>query len=1299
MRGRWLLLGGAALLALPVGVVLVLLQVLDAPPVQARICRLLRESTGLQVQYGRLQVRLGSGLHLEDLRLLAPPPYDGLEPVLLQVGGVDVAWSPRRLLSGQGPLLDEVTLRDVALRVAADARGNSLGALLARLPRTAESRPPPGPLSQRLRHLLPDRPPIGRLVLEGLRLALSRAGGERAELGGVRLEAGLRQGQGGLEAELRVGAAPLQLRLMPGAQGPVRTARAQLHLVGSVRRGVVRIESDLGLAQQDLRPELPSQAEILSWAAEARWQPEQGRVALELRHLRLLDGALKLQAVAEVLDEAGRVRLARGTGQLDLARLGPFAPLVGAQMALAQGVLELEGVGVQLAPALQVEPGGALRAEGRIGGLELALAGLRAVLRQLELRARGVQEGAQSRLSLVVPIRGLRLERAGGAVVELDSAELRGTGRRTEGQPPQLEAELSVARAGLSAGRWHPQARALRAELKATVRDGAHLDAELQVGLGSLSAAPLTLKQLQLALGLSGLDYASQAPLRSRGLLRLRGQLGALSWAQGRDQLVVEQLGLEASSRLRGEPPWHLDLHLPIGRLALRHGGRHLLPRAGGRVDLSLSQLQLAEPLGASRGVLRVEGALGGVQLVLAADKTRGSATFALDGRADSLALLRLLEPGLAGAWERMGLALRSRGTLSGLLGGAPQMAHHTELRLWNVVLPGGGARAERAQMELDSQGTLRRHQGTASLVLSGLVLRGRTLGDTQLRLRAEADLDRPRLRLELSGGGMAGPQGQMAVSLDFARAERALAYAAEVRLHRLGVLEALLPPGLVREHRVTWPSLGIGLQARGTVRGAVRGFSRDLVPLLAEDALAALRGEQSLALQVDGLRYEGHGRRVELPALQATARLEAGESRLVGEAGVSAPRLRLQLEDQALEVRDLRPQVKLTSRGDPRRGELDIAVDLTVGSAAGRTLHRYPVKDMSLSAHIQRRADGTVRLRALRLLNPGARTRLEAEGGLELTMGGAVPVAAEALAGGMILGRRSLELEGKLEQDLAHVGLVEGSGRLGLAFRVESPDLRLAHVRGSLQLDGVRVRSGRDLVEGMRGEVPLEQDLAWRPGQGLVLVGRVRPNAYRRLRFSDHHPFVGGNNYVAIERAELAGVRLGQLAGNVRIDRNLLAVDQLEARLRGGVITGQLLLDWRGADSEVLFRGAVTNVRPSRDEGGRLDASGALGFQVRGRLLEGRVEIVRLDRRHLQDLIDVIDPNMESVGLNRVRRALKLGYPRRVTLLFADGFASLDVEFGGLAEVVRVDRVSGIPVGPFIEHYLGDFLRGLETP
>ena len=86
---------------------------------------------------------------------------------------------------------------------------------------------------------------------------------------------------------------------------------------------------------------------------------------------------------------------------------------------------------------------------------------------------------------------------------------------------------------------------------------------------------------------------------------------------------------------------------------------------------------------------------------------------------------------------------------------------------------------------------------------------------------------------------------------------------------------------------------------------------------------------------------------------------------------------------------------------------------------------------------------------------------------------------------------------------------------------------------------------------------------------------------------------------------------------------------------------------------------------------------------------MDGRVQIVRIGKAHLLDLLKLVDPYGENTDINRVRLALKVGYPKFIRLVFQDGFLKIKVKLGGVAKLVSIQEASDIPLEPLINHYL----------
>ena len=139
--------------------------------------------------------------------------------------------------------------------------------------------------------------------------------------------------------------------------------------------------------------------------------------------------------------------------------------------------------------------------------------------------------------------------------------------------------------------------------------------------------------------------------------------------------------------------------------------------------------------------------------------------------------------------------------------------------------------------------------------------------------------------------------------------------------------------------------------------------------------------------------------------------------------------------------------------------------------------------------------------------------------------------------------------------------------------------------------------------------------------------------------------------------------------------------------------MAGQLLVDATAGDRTVLFRGNVTGLKPS---GGDevLDANAALTFRPDVLDLEGRIQVVRVGRQHLLDALDLLDPYHEDVNINRTRLALAVGYPERVRVRFERGFLSASLDLGGVAGLVEIEEIRGVPIGPVLQKYLGPLIK-----
>lgn len=165
----------------------------------------------------------------------------------------------------------------------------------------------------------------------------------------------------------------------------------------------------------------------------------------------------------------------------------------------------------------------------------------------------------------------------------------------------------------------------------------------------------------------------------------------------------------------------------------------------------------------------------------------------------------------------------------------------------------------------------------------------------------------------------------------------------------------------------------------------------------------------------------------------------------------------------------------------------------------------------------------------------------------------------------------------------------------------------------------------------------------------------------------------------------------ISSLVGNFQIAQNIFSLRQFEMGIRGGRVTGQCALDWNGPNTTLDMHVRADGVQSSHGE--PFTGSAALIVSAGEHSVEGRADILQIGKRHLLDLLDVQDPFRVDPGLNRIRTALTFGYPDKLRLMFDHGFASVHVGLGGLARIITIDDLKGVPIGPLIDQLIPPFL------
>jgi translocation and assembly module TamB len=690
-----------------------------------------------------------------------------------------------------------------------------------------------------------------------------------------------------------------------------------------------------------------------------------------------------------------------------------------------------------------------------------------------------------------------------------------------------------------------------------------------------------------------------------------------------------------------------------------------------------------------------VEAALAAMTLNADLGKQADAVDFDIKLAADKLALLTAFAPPeleLPGA--RMSLTLATKGRLDHLFG-TPALRQHAVAHLGRpaVTLAEEVLEAAGLDLTLDSDGNAKRQKLNFVLAEKRLTLDEDPLGDGRISARVAWDLPAHSVDVALDAEGDALPQGHLGLDAAFEPRTRALRYQVDADLGHLTALEPLLPTSLTDAHWIDLSAVRAQLHSHGQVAGLISAVDERGVPTLAPHALDKLSGEDEVRIGLTNFHYvDIAGVELTVPTAALHTHVTAVGEKRHAEVELDMARATLVARGHKLDIGDQHDQLSGDLTGSPVTGPFEVQHRFALGRFDQDWLPLYPVGGVVMTTHGRRLDDGTIMLDDFGWTNRDGGTTLHARGSMLLARAQPRPRANVLTPVGFSSVALGLELEQKLDAIKGDPARFKGGGVVAIKGRLASGDLRRYHAEANLRFQqaSVAMPTAKLQIDDLDGSLPLVEDFVLQKGRSRMLPAPLA-NAYPQLRFSDQHAFQSKAGALRATRIRFGDLELTDLAASLRVARSQFAVDQLDAGLRNGRIAGSCLVDWRGPDSTAQLRLRMSGIEAVH--GGtkeRFDGNAALALDMSERNIDGRVEILRIGRHHLFDLLDEYDPHHKDPATNRVRTALGLGYPQKVHVQFDRGFASMAVQFGGLARLVSVNDVEGIPTGPLIERYLG---------
>jgi hypothetical protein len=554
------------------------------------------------------------------------------------------------------------------------------------------------------------------------------------------------------------------------------------------------------------------------------------------------------------------------------------------------------------------------------------------------------------------------------------------------------------------------------------------------------------------------------------------------------------------------------------------------------------------------------------------------------------------------------------------------------------------------------TEGTPIHVKADLDLTAKGLAIDGTDPHDDHVALSATFDRLRPSVAFDLATEGRAASKLSGSVSFDQSR--RAIAYTLGGRLAGLAPLAPLAAriPGL---EQFDLSELEVDGRTEGAVMGVVAGVSPSGALLLEPSPTKTLAIEGKADLHLAHFHWAKGDDAILSPAFTWHADLHTSQGHRTLASHFDIESMHLDLGTHDVDLHGIDDDTKVTVSGDLAHPEVELEQRAAIHAVEEDFVPDYPMGDFALALTAERSPEGMVHVTDVKIGNG---------------LGGT-----------------------KLEKISTIPDRFRGKGKLAAEATVTSPDLMHFTARAAVKGESVSVTLPRDGIEldTANAEVPITVVLT--AGEGGVKLERTETRSpYSMLRFSDQHPLLNHSGFLSIKSLKTPFATIAPLVGNLAIDQNVVSLRQFEMGVRGGRITGQCGVDWDGARSSLELHVRATGVQSSHGE--PFDGNIAIAVSAADRTVEGRAEIIRIGERHLLDLLDLQDPLHVDPAMNRVRTALKFGYPDHLRLIFDHGFASAHLELGGLARLISIGELRGIPMGPIVDKVLGPILDGQRT-
>ena len=273
----------------------------------------------------------------------------------------------------------------------------------------------------------------------------------------------------------------------------------------------------------------------------------------------------------------------------------------------------------------------------------------------------------------------------------------------------------------------------------------------------------------------------------------------------------------------------------------------------------------------------------------------------------------------------------------------------------------------------------------------------------------------------------------------------------------------------------------------------------------------------------------------------------------------------------------------------------------------------------------------------------------------------------------------------------------IESGGKFSLPLELNYTSNSNISLKGKLSFENLLLKSKTfELVE-FNGSIPFYEELVT-DNTHVAFKYTLATDPFQRVDFSRIQPYLDAGSILQFKNIRSNDLNIGPGMVNVNLNQNLLQVHRMDLDALSGQVLAQVYIDIKPNGQKLGLLSRISNIDPrvllpesSKEKKGTLSpisTRSAINFTLAERLMEGQIDITKISKDQLLQLLEIVDPEHKDEQIDTVRTALRFAHPENVSVNMVSGLMNLSIDISTLPKPISI---RGLPLTPLIQQSAGD--------